>query len=278
MPSLDAAHKRTELERDSTSYRLEPASLTLPSADWRQRYFEQSYALSFNGINDYVLLPNGILRQSHATQDVGFTVDIMFLAHAMPNSRGRPSEAPGGGMLFGLQDREFGRSRRAARLSTFPLLYIGKDGRLHSALKLQSLCVLADGKWHRATVTLDSQQGWPAWACLYLDGRLHTQFGSAHSMSMHDLPSYAVLGSGVTEGYPAGGSVPVYNCHTFHGLIDELRVWARPLQSYEASLLISHLAAVSPRRVLTAVDLVFDCLQNSLLSMLVIARPKHKPL
>ncbi len=168
----------------------------------------------------------------------------MILAH--PVSSSSPLEAsttsrkvvmpPAGGMLFGCQDRAFGRSRRAARLHTLPLLYIGTDGFLRSGIgQMKSSIVLADDQWHRVTLTMTFTDAGTRVesACMYIDG-VFDQL--VHSWPISGLPSYSVLGSGITEGYLCGASTPVYNCHTFHGMIDEFRLWGRALQSYEVSI------------------------------------------
>lgn len=207
---------------------------------WQQIYFGQTYALSFNGVNNYATLLNNVLRHtaSYHMCDSGYTVDIMFLAHPLHSAAASDTHAaiPGGGMLLGLQDREFGRSRRAARLFSFPMLYIGIDGRLHSAVGVHSPQVVADGQWHRATLTADRNT---FFAFLYLDGVAvaFNQHIDAQHACLQDLPRYAILGSGITMGYCSGGSTPVYNCHTLHGLIDEVRLWVRALEAYEVSLL-----------------------------------------
>ena len=236
------------------------ASTPAPLISWRQIYFEQSYALSFNGINDYALLPNGALRRHSLPPglDTGYTIDIMFLAHPVQKDTSAAAVdihkmTPGGGMLLGLQDREFGRSRRAARLFSFPMLYIGTNGHLYSAVGVRSSRALADCQWHRVTLTVVNKvvQEGVAFACLYVDG---VADGSNHDVhpehaSLNYLPSYAVLGSGTTEGHASAGSVPVYNCHTLHGSIDELRVWSRALEAYEVSSLLSITPSSSMKEV-----------------------------
>ena len=213
-------------------------------------FFQQSYALSFNGINDYVSLPVGSVNRhlsgqhaetgssSHGTTFPALTIDMMVLAHPVParpppSAGTKPCKAvipPAGGVLFSCQDREFGRSRRAARLESIALLYIGTDGFLYSGLGAvkSSLC-LADGQWHRITLTMRLIRH-EMYASFFIDGVLNCTFATA---SFNGLPSYPVVGSGVTEGCTAGTSTPVYNCHSFHGLIDELRLWARELPSHE---------------------------------------------
>ena len=211
--------------------------------DWRKVFFKQSHALSFNGINDYASLPVGLLNLHlgrHPSETYGFTIDMMVLAHAITAFQPEDVSAksrktvmpPAGGMLFSCQDREFGRSRRAARLHSIALLYVGIDGHVHSTLGgLKSFQLVADNQWHRITLTVSfCDTSALNEACLYIDGNLDCyvcgfEFGG--------LPSYPVLGSGVTEGRPAGASTPVYNCHSFHGLIDELRLWARTLPAYQ---------------------------------------------
>lgn len=220
-----------------------------PAVDWRSMFFQQSYALSFNGINDYVSLPVGSVNRylvgqhprhslaEHGSLVPALTIDLMVLAHAVPScppSAGtKPIKAvvpPAGGVLFSCQDREFGRSRRAARLESIALLYIGTDGYLYSGLgAVKSSQCLADDQWHRITVTM-RLCGHEMYASFFIDGVLDCTFATA---SFTGLPSYPVLGSGVTEGCMAGTSTPVYNCHSFHGLIDELRLWARELLPYE---------------------------------------------
>lgn len=221
-----------------------------PVVNWRSMFFQQSYALSFNGINDYVALPVGSVNRYLVGHHPGFslsvhgnfvpalTIDLMVLAHAVP-SRPPPTAGPkpikavvppAGGVLFSCQDREFGRSRRAARLESIALIYIGTDGYLYSGLgAVKSSQCLADDQWHRITVTM-RLCGHEMYASFFIDGVLDCTFATA---SFTGLPSYPVLGSGVTEGCMAGTSTPVYNCHSFHGLIDELRLWARELLPYE---------------------------------------------
>ena len=221
-----------------------------PVVDWRSIFFQQSYALSFNGINDYVSLPVGSVNRHLSGQHAGtgsslpntsfpaLTIDMMVLAHAVPahpppSAATKPCKAvipPAGGVLFSCQDREFGRSRRAARLESTALLYIGTDGYLYSGLgAVKSSLRLADGQWHRITLTMRLIR-LEMYASFFIDGVLDCTFATA---SFNGLPSYPVLGSGVTDGCTAGTSTPVYNCHSFHGLIDELRLWARELPAHE---------------------------------------------
>ena len=246
---------------ESNSSQLLHAQHQLPSVNWRRVYFQQSHALSFNGINDYVALPVGLLnlltndysewQQCAGRESLGFTIDLMVYAHQVPaNPPQVPSASartsilpPAGGMLFGCQDREFGRSRRAARLHTLPLLYVGTDGYLHSAIgPMRSSQMLADDQWHRVTLTImfTDAVNRLGKACMYVDGVLDE---IKYGLDFSNLPSYSVLGSGITEGCSYGVSTPVYNCHSFHGLIDELRLWARPLQPYEVSTSVCLTAA-----------------------------------
>lgn len=207
--------------------------------DWRRMFFRQSYALSFNGINDYVQLPCGVLHGCDA-----LTIDMMVLAHPIrpqppqdvTATLRRSGAPPAGGMLFGCQDREFGRSRRAARLHTLPLLYIGTDGLLRSALGKMCGGGITDGTWHRVTLTMVFLGDGSLIAGLYLDAQL---VNMTTLPEFSGLPSYPILGSGITEGHAGGASMPVYNCHSFHGLIDELRLWQRPLQPYEVHCMLS---------------------------------------
>lgn len=235
---------------ESNSSQLLHAQHQLPLGYWRGVYFQQSHALSFNGINDYVALPVGLLnlpmntfseRLCSGVEPLGLTIDLMVSAHQVPASPPQEPSAsatkaalpPAGGMLFGCQDREFGRSRRAARLHTLPLLYVGTDGYLHSAIgPMSSSQMLADDQWHRVTLTIFITESFTQLgnACMYVDGVLDK---TTYGWDFSNLPSYSVLGSGITEGCSNGASTPVYNCHSFHGLIDELRLWARPLQRYE---------------------------------------------
>ncbi|KAL3147829.1 hypothetical protein ABBQ32_002554 [Trebouxia sp. C0010 RCD-2024] len=212
-----------------------------PVVDWRSMFFQQSYALSFNGINEYVSLPGGWLSQPFAgvPDNDGSTIDMMILAHAIPacppsRADTKPCKAvvpPAGGMLLSCQDREFGRSRRAARLETIALLYIGTDGYLYSGIgPIKSWQCIADDHWHRVTLVLRWISPYRWNALLYIDGHVGATGRTVHCAS---LPHYPVLGSGVTEGCPYGSCTPVYNCHSFHGLIDELRIWARPLAMFE---------------------------------------------
>jgi hypothetical protein len=45
------------------------------------------------------------------------------------------------------------------------------------------------------------------------------------------------MGSGITDGYAGGASVPIYNTHTLYGCIDEVRIWDRCLSEDEVSSL-----------------------------------------
>lgn len=249
MPCLNARQQALPAHAHALPGIAESMTSSTPSdpssSNWRQVYFEQSYALSFNGMNDYMALPSGLLRQLSRIHgiDLNYSIDTMFLAHAKDREHSKECVGilPGiaGGMLFGVQDREFGRSRRAARLFSLAVLYVGTDGRLHSAAGVHSDHIVADDQWHRATLTVTkNEQDGAAHATLYLDGE-HIGVSPALTeewASIHSLPSYAVLGSGITAGQPYGKNLPVYNCHTFHGLIDELRIWGRALHSYEVGL------------------------------------------
>jgi len=261
----------------SNSSQLLHAQHHLPSVDWRGVYFQQSHALSFNGINDYVALPVGLLNLS--TNDyngwqicaghefLGFTIDLMVSAHQVPANPPQvpPASArtsilpPAGGMLFGCQDREFGRSRRAARLHALPLLYVGTDGYLHSAIgPMRSSQMLADDQWHRVTLTImfTDAVNRIGTACMYVDGLFDSV---VDGWDFSNLPSYSVLGSGITEGCSHAASTPVYNCHSFHGLIDELRLWARPLLHYEVSTTAVCLTAAAVSILHAALNSFITC-------------------
>ncbi|KAL3147830.1 hypothetical protein ABBQ32_002554 [Trebouxia sp. C0010 RCD-2024] len=240
-----------------------------PVVDWRSMFFQQSYALSFNGINEYVSLPGGWLSQPFAgvPDNDGSTIDMMILAHAIPacppsRADTKPCKAvvpPAGGMLLSCQDREFGRSRRAARLETIALLYIGTDGYLYSGIgPIKSWQCIADDHWHRVTLVLRWISPYRWNALLYIDGHVGATGRTVHCAS---LPHYPVLGSGVTEGCPYGSCTPVYNCHSFHGLIDELRIWARPLAMFEVGYAVPHLQVHCAPRATANADSVSltDC-------------------
>ena len=263
---------------------LTSANTAKPGVSWRRIYFEQTYALSFNGINDYALLPNGVLRRHSLPPglDAGYTIDIMFLAHPMTTNRpaldvDMQSMIPGGGMLLGLQDREFGRSRRAARLFSFPMLYVGLSGHVYSAVGLKSRQVLADGSWHRITLTVVNKVVEEGIACarLYVDGVIDARNYDIHPehASLYHLPSYAVIGSGITEGHFSGGSVPVYNCHTFHGLIDEIRVWSRTLEAFEVSSM--HNNGAKSLRWCTIYELQHAIRYTHLIATILAQEPEH---
>jgi len=244
----------------ANSSQLLHAQHQLPSLNWRRVFFQQGNALSFNGINDYVALPVGLLNQptnDHSEwacagrEPPGLTIDLMVSAHQVPASPPpEPSASarkavlpPAGGMLFGCQDREFGRSRRAARLHSLPVLYVGTDGYLHSAIgPMRSSQILADDQWHRVTLTVlfTDPVIRVGTACMYVDGVLDE---AVYGWDFSNLPSYSVLGSGITEGCSYGASTPVYNCHSFHGLIDELRLWTRTLRPYEVNTSVCLTAA-----------------------------------
>ncbi|KAL0020272.1 hypothetical protein WJX79_008274 [Trebouxia sp. C0005] len=214
-----AAADCTASTSGSNSSQLLHTQQQLPSVNWRGVYFQQSHALSFNGINDYVALPVGLLNLPTNNcsewlcaghEPLGLTIDLMVCAHQVPaNPLQEPSASarkgvlpPAGGVLFGCQDREF-------------------DGVFDAIV-----------------------YGW----------------------DFSNLPSYSVLGSGITEGCLYGASTPVYNCHSFHGLIDELRLWTRALQPYEVQQLAwqhGQLGAVSipsAHHTYSSVSNLVDCI------------------
>lgn len=241
--SLQTHNAYQTLDTDSSCTEKLSAQTEQPVVDWRKIFFKQSHTLSFNGINDYASLPVGLLNlhlNGRDSEMCGFTIDMMALAHTITAFQPQEVSAksrktvmpPAGGVLFSCQDREFGRSRRAARLHSIALLYIGTDGHLYSDIDgMRSFPSLADNQWHRITLSVSFCDA-PTLnkAFMYIDGNLECW---AQHFDFSGLPSYPVVGSGVTEGRPGGASTPVYNCHTFHGLIDEMRLWARPLPAYQ---------------------------------------------
>ncbi|KAK9835872.1 hypothetical protein WJX74_009938 [Apatococcus lobatus] len=166
-----------------------PKELDHSAADisWSQAYHLQTFALHFNGLNDFVRLPAISLVSTEVVRQ-GLTIEITF--KCSPNDCWSVPETlagypPGGGALLSCQNREFGRSRRPQRLLACPLLFVGTEGTLIASMpglppdlnrcserRLQQDC------WHQAAVALvpwgpesgDDPQDF-AW-CLYLNGEM----------------------------------------------------------------------------------------------------------
>lgn len=69
------------------------------AVSWQQRFFENTFALHFDGERDFVRLPPTLL--SKGISGHGFALDILFLAHLIePAGQGAPA---GGGVLLGMQ-------------------------------------------------------------------------------------------------------------------------------------------------------------------------------
>eukprot|EP00884_Botryococcus_braunii_P012224 jgi/Botrbrau1/21001/Bobra.0144s0019.2 len=149
---------------------------------WRHVFFSQSFALCFNGINDYVELPQGVLGA--CAQDSEITVEVTFLVFPRPDTASDiGGMVQGGGVLIASQNREFGRSRRQQRLSYAPILYVGTGGYLHGGFcgiggrpfQLASQGPVVPNRWHRASLSACIATGLQR---LYLDGELQQEVGS----------------------------------------------------------------------------------------------------
>lgn len=217
-----------------------------PGTSWQSQYLSQTYALDFNGVNDFVELPAGL----HSTTD-GLLVDLTFRAHLLLprqlNHMPLPDlSPPGGGVLLSACDRpSFGRGRRIQRMRCLPLLWIETSGRLQAALPccddlyagrdhegkpLLERPFVADGQWHRLrcswpywkghlglSINMDGKMLWPdIWA--RHSGEIDQSNRALQTLLASDS-CHLILGCGFTEHRRQGAAVPFFGCHSLHGSI-----------------------------------------------------------
>ncbi|MCX6021950.1 MAG: IPT/TIG domain-containing protein, partial [Chloroflexi bacterium] len=124
-------------------------------------------------------------------------------------------QTTGSGVLWGVQGSTYPNSTP----TYVPVLYVGQDGKLRgefwmgAATPITAAAPVNDGQWHHAALVADGNT-----QSLSLDGALA---GTLAGGLQHPVMPYHQLGSGVTTGWPSGGT----GWSSFTGKIDEARFW-----------------------------------------------------
>ncbi|MCA9435405.1 MAG: FG-GAP repeat protein, partial [Candidatus Omnitrophica bacterium] len=174
-------------------------------------------ALSFDGVNDYVDLPNDLIHASTV-----LTLEARFKTTST-------------GVIFGYQDHHYSELNG----DFVPCIFVGTDGKLQAVfwdedhvdgprpvMGIQSSQTVNDGEWHHVALVGNntSQKA-------YLDGEL---IGERQASILHWDMIYNQIGIGQTRfwGQVNGGWFP------FNGLIDEVRLWnvARSQQAIQEDM------------------------------------------
>ena len=156
-------------------------------------------ALSFDGADDFVTLPAGLIRSTNI-----LTIEAWF-------------KTSSNGVIIAIQNSTIWGSPS----HWTPLIYIGSDGMLRGKYwngqpntPVTSSTRVNDGTWHHVALV-----GNATTQSLYLDGAL---LGSQSGTINHLDQDYNQLGVGYTgSGWPGGNS----SWFPFNGLIDEARIW-----------------------------------------------------
>lgn len=165
---------------------------------------EFSNAISFDGTNDYVVMPD---NKPFSNDNINMTITAWF----------KTSSA-------GVIVSDIGGCTPAAGTcnSWDPLLYVESNGKLHgggwigSAPALETTSTVNDGSWHMATLVVSGTHNVQT---LYLDGSL---VGSVNgTMNGLGATSHWLIGTGMTSSWPNTNSSWYY----FNGLIDDVKIY-----------------------------------------------------
>ncbi|MFB7608614.1 LamG-like jellyroll fold domain-containing protein [Streptomyces gardneri] len=173
-------------------------------------------AISFDGTNSYVELPESTLASSTV-----LSVELWF-----------KTDKPG--TLVGFQDKRLSEGKPAW---WNPVLGVNQAGKLHGGLELKdvwappvtSTGTVTDNAWHHAVLTSTGTD-----QTLYLDG---TRLGSITGAVDHHGKTFTYLGAGYSSSGWDGGSEGV---RRFTGAVDEVAVYPRAL---DAGTIRAHHAA-----------------------------------
>jgi RHS repeat-associated protein len=182
-------------------------------------------AASFNGTSSYVSLPNDLVSDS---TDV--SVGLWFKA-----SSGQD------GVLFSY-DADAITNSSGSSVARQPALYIGTNGELYgefwtgSIEPIHTSTSVADGEWHYAVITADSDS-----QSLYLDG---AQVGSTLTGEINQQDNVVdTIGAGFWNSWP---EVTSTDASYFSGDISQVAVYAQPLSAARIASQYALATAASP--------------------------------
>jgi tRNA A-37 threonylcarbamoyl transferase component Bud32 len=163
-----------------------------------------NYVLEFDGEDDFVALPEDLIRGS----------SVLTLEGWFRTKRG--------GVILGFQNQPLPK----VPVNWVGALYVGSDGKLHGQCwdgginPLASSASVNDGRWHHAALVLDGKS-----QILYLDGEEAARRDSRPINHM-DM-SYNQIGNGVLTAWPAAGKA------AFAGSIKEVVIWYAARKPFE---------------------------------------------
>ncbi|MFJ7067895.1 LamG-like jellyroll fold domain-containing protein [Streptomyces sp. NPDC101115] len=166
-------------------------------------------AVSFNGTNSYVELPESTLASSTV-----LSVELWFKT-TTPN-----------GVLVGFQDDPLGPMHPT---HYNPVLAVDSAGKLRGAFEkadgglvpMTSAATVTDNAWHHAVLTSTGTG-----QTLYLDGQV---IGTLAGPVSHSVKTYTYLGGGFTDQSWDGAGT--YGTRYYKGLMDEVAVYHRALDA-----------------------------------------------
>ncbi|MFD3335972.1 LamG-like jellyroll fold domain-containing protein [Streptomyces sp. NPDC058700] len=187
-------------------------------------------AVSFNGTNSYVELPESTLASSTV-----LSVELWFKTDK-PN-----------GVLVGFQSDRLGPTHPSVYN---PVLAVDSAGKLRGALEkadggltpMTSTATVTDNNWHHAVITSTGTG-----QTLYLDGQT---VGTLAGPVSHSVKSFTYLGGGFTDHTWDGAGT--YGTRYYKGLMDEVAVYHRAL---DAGSVRAHYAARTGASKLSKVTL-----------------------
>ena len=170
-------------------------------------------AFSFDGVDDYIALPNNLLPYPNGGANIPFSFETWF-------------KTSSGGVI--LAEQIF--SPFQSGNGHVPIIYVGTDGKLYSQMfwdgavhPVASQTTVNDNNYHHVAISYDG-----AIQRFYLDGNL---FGSlTSSQATYSSVLKYQLGTGYTGGAWVGGNGGWFN---FNGQIDEATLYNRSLNLTE---------------------------------------------
>ena len=176
------------------------------------RFGNANHALSFNGTNSYVWMPDGLLVND------SMSISLWF----------KTNTNNGNGCMIGHQNSVVNGSAS----NYVPIAYVKTDSLLKVTFwgngtggMYNDSDVVADGSWHHLVVAGDQSE-----QRAYLDNNL---IATGNAINNLTGMIYNQIGTGRTVGWPGGNSGWFY----FHGDIDDVRIYHRKLDSTDVDSL-----------------------------------------